>query len=101
MRLPFGMRAWKPAFPEAVLAAGHFLERGLLVRSKCGAQSAAHAPALRRAGLEARVPGETPTGRDAGGTLRALVHVRVGRADRSESGPCRVLRRSSLLTSAF
>ncbi len=57
-----GARAWKPAFPEAVLAAGHFLERVLLVRSGCVAHAAAHAPALRRAGLEARVPGgTTPT----------------------------------------
>ena len=50
-------------------------ERGLLVRSGCGAHGAAHAPALRPAGLEARAPGEMPTGRDARGTLRALVHA--------------------------
>ncbi len=64
-----GVRAWKPAFPGAMLAAGHFLERGLLVRSGGVAQGAAHAPALRRAGLEARGPRKTPTGRDARGTL--------------------------------
>ncbi len=85
MRPPIGRRAWKPAFPGAVLAAGHFLKRGLLVRSKCGAQSAAHARALRLAGLEARAPGEMPTGRDARGTLRCARGRRLlQRADGSE-----------------
>ena len=65
MHLPFGLRAWKPAFPGAVLAAGHFLERGLLVRSKCVAHGAAHAPALRPAGLEARVPEKSHAPREA------------------------------------
>ena len=46
------------ALPEATFAtAGHFLERGLPVRSGCRAQGAAHAPALRQAGLEAPAPG--------------------------------------------
>ncbi len=49
---------------------GISLERGLLVRSGCVAQGAAHALAQWPAGLEARVPGKIPTGKDAGGTLR-------------------------------
>ncbi len=48
---------------HVALRAGHFLERGLSVRSGCVAQGAAHARALRRAGLEARVPGKIPTGK--------------------------------------
>ena len=98
MGLPGGLRAWKPAVPEAtarccgafpgartsspqrvrgagrgawacplacglgsrrsrkppLAAAGHFLERGLSVRSGCGAQGAAHGPARWRCGLGSR-----------------------------------------------
>ncbi len=99
---PLVWRAWKPAVPGAVLAAGHFLERGLSVRSRRGEHGAAHAPALRLAGLEARGPREIPTGKDAGGTLccarnkrfrqmQAGLEARAPRERRAPRGPCACL----------
>ena len=76
MHLPFGLRAWKPAFPGAVLAAGHFLERGLSVRSKCGARGAAHARAHWSGGLGSPRSRGNPHRQDARGTLQGLVHAR-------------------------
>ena len=84
MRVPFGLRAWKPAFPGAVLAAGHFLERGLSVRSGGVEHGAAHAPALRLAGLEARVPG----GRARGWAFPGARTFSPQRRRRAWRGPC-------------
>ena len=56
--------------PEAPFAdAGHFLERGLVVRSGCGAQGAAHAPRPVACGLGSPRSRGNPHGQDARGTL--------------------------------
>ncbi len=80
-----------PAFQPPMRAPrrGIVLERGLSVRSVGGEHGAARARAHWQAGLEARAPGEMPTGRDARGTLCCARNKRFRqRADRSESHPC-------------
>ncbi len=63
MHLPFGVRAWKPAFPGGPCSRlGISPERALPVRRGGGEHGAAHALALWPAGLEARVPGGSARG---------------------------------------
>ncbi len=80
-----------PAFQPPMRAPrrGIVLERGLSVRSVGGEHGAARARAHWQAGLEARAPGEMPTGRDARGTLCCARNKRFRQcADGSESHPC-------------